>query len=116
MARRPGFISDPVIDTARNQIIYAHCVAPNRVFGPQGPANPYRIRSHAEDRKGAAVQSLLPKGELLTSIEFNCERREIVLHQAVSVGNIEEDKACRTKLAAEVKDDINKRFSEKNKK
>jgi hypothetical protein len=34
---RPGYISDPVIDTARNQIIYAHCVAPTRVFGPQGP-------------------------------------------------------------------------------
>ncbi|NTW38192.1 MAG: hypothetical protein HGB17_19305, partial [Syntrophobacteraceae bacterium] len=26
-AGRPGFISDPVIDTAKRQIIYAHCVA-----------------------------------------------------------------------------------------
>ncbi|MHC4744731.1 MAG: hypothetical protein ACYS8Z_22685, partial [Planctomycetota bacterium] len=31
---RPGFISDPVIDTAKRQIIYAHCVASNRPFGP----------------------------------------------------------------------------------
>jgi len=23
----PGFISDPVIDTSKNRIIYAHCVA-----------------------------------------------------------------------------------------
>ena len=59
---RPGFISDPVIDTAKNQIIYAHCVAPTRVFGPNGPGNPYHIRNHSEDRKGAVVRSLLPLG------------------------------------------------------
>ena len=57
---RPGYISDPVIDTSKNQIIYAHCVAPNRVFGPGGPANPYHIRNHSEDRKGACVRSLMP--------------------------------------------------------
>jgi len=57
---RPGYVSDPVIDTATGQIIYAHCVATNRVFGPHGLANPYVIRSHAEDGKGASVQSLLP--------------------------------------------------------
>jgi len=109
---RPGYISDPVIDTSKNQIIYAHCVAPSKVFGPKGPANPYRIRNHSEDRKGAAVQSLLPAGELTTSIEFNTERKEIVLHQATTIGNVEEDKACRTKLAAEVHGDINKLLGE----
>ena len=40
---RPGYISDPVIDTAKRQIIYAHCVASNKVFGPQG--RPTRSRS-----------------------------------------------------------------------
>ncbi|MDH7513072.1 MAG: hypothetical protein QHH14_09010 [Clostridiales bacterium] len=109
---RPGYISDPVIDTSKNQIIYAHCVAPSKVFGPKGPANPYRIRNHSEDRKGAAIQSLMPAGELTTSVEFNTERKEIVLHQATTVGNIEEDKACRTKLAAEVHGDINKLLGE----
>ena len=38
---RPGYISDPVIDTAKRQIIYAHCVASNKVFGPQGETNPF---------------------------------------------------------------------------
>jgi hypothetical protein len=109
---RPGYISDPVIDTSRNSIIYAHCVAPNRVFGPGGPANPYRIRNHSEDRKGAAVQSLLPAGEVVTSFEFNTERREMVLHQALTTGNVEEDKACRTKLAAEVRGDMDRLLGE----
>ena len=53
---RPGFISDPVIDTSKRQIIYAHCVAPNKVFGPDGQTNPFRIMTHSEDRKGASVQ------------------------------------------------------------
>ncbi|RIK83846.1 MAG: hypothetical protein DCC67_05465 [Planctomycetota bacterium] len=44
----------------KNQIIYAHCVAMTKPFGADGAVSPYRIRSHSEDRKGAAIQSLLP--------------------------------------------------------
>jgi len=108
---RPGYISDPVIDTSKNQIIYAHCVAPSRVFGPNGKANPYHIRSHSEDRKGAAVRSLMPLGELTTTLEFDPDTKKVILHQARTVDNIDEDKACRTKLAAVVKGDLNKLFN-----
>lgn len=105
---RPGYISDPVIDTAKNQIIYAHCVAPTRVFGPKGPSNPYHLRSHAEDRKGAVVRSLLPLGYLTSTMEFHPGRREVLFHQGKAVANLDEDKACRTKLAVEVKGDIDR--------
>jgi hypothetical protein len=101
---RPGYISDPVIDTSKKQIIYAHCVAPNKVFGPTGSSNPYHIRSHSEDRKGAAVRSLMPLGEMTTTLKFNPVSKEVILHQARTVANIDEDKACRNKLAAEVAD------------
>lgn len=101
---RPGYISDPVIDTARNQIIYAHCVAPSRAFGPTGPASPYYIRSHSEDRKGASVRVLLPVNQTTTTLKINSVTREIIFHQAKTVANIDEDKACRTKLAAEIRD------------
>ncbi len=104
LVERPGFISDPVIDTSRNQIIYAHCVAPTRVWGPKGAKSPYVIRDHAEDHKGAAVQSYLPLGQMTTTLLLHPLRKEIVFHQAKSVANVEEDRACRTKLAAEVKD------------
>ena len=57
---RPGYISDPVIDTAKRQIIYAHCVASNKAFGPQGQSNPFDIMTHSEDRQGASVRSVLP--------------------------------------------------------
>ena len=105
---RPGFISDPVIDTAKNQIIYAHCVAPTKVFGPNGAANPYHIRSHSEDRKGASVRSLMPLGEMTTTIEFDHKKKQVIFHQGKTVENVDEDKACRTKLAVEVKGDIYK--------
>lgn len=105
---RPGYISDPVIDTSKNQIIYAHCVAPNKVYGKEGKTNPYHIRDHSEDRKGACVCSYMPAGEITTSLEIDPSRKQIVMHRAKTVGNIEEDKACRTKLAAEVIGDIDK--------
>jgi len=108
---RPGFISDPVIDTSKRQIIYAHCVASNKVFGPLGEANPFRIMTHSEDRQGASVQSILPVNYLTTTIEINTQRKEILFHQAVSLGNDPDDRACRTKLCAEPLGDIEKLFT-----
>lgn len=108
---RPGYISDPVLDTAKRQIIYAHCVAPNRVFGPNGPANPFEILTHSEDRKGASVRSILPLGYMTTTVEVSSERRQILLHQAKAVGNDPDDRACRTKLVAEPVGDFEKLFT-----
>ena len=101
---RASYISDPVIDTAKNQIIYAHCVAPSKVYGPNGPECAYEIRDHSEDRKGAAIRSILPLNETLSTLEFVSYARTVVFHQSRAVDNLEEDRACRTKLVAEVKD------------
>jgi hypothetical protein len=108
---RPGYISDPVIDTGKRQIIYAHCVASNRPFGPQGPANPFQILTHSEDRQGASVRSLFPAGYMTTSIKISDPQKEIIFHQAKAVGNDPDDRACRTKLEAEPKGDIEKLFT-----
>lgn len=109
---RPGYISDPVIDTAARQIIYAHCVASNRVFGPAGPANPFEILTHSEDRQGAAVRSILPLGYMTSTVEFAPERKTILFHQGKAVANSSDDRACRTKLAVEPVGDIEKLFAE----
>jgi hypothetical protein len=108
LVNRPGFISDPVIDTAKNQIIYAHCVAPTRVFGPKGTSNPFHIRSHSEDRKGACIRSLMPLGEMTTTILFDAGKKQVILHQGKTVANVDLDLACRNKLAVEVKGDVYK--------
>jgi hypothetical protein len=109
---RPGYISDPVLDTKKRQIIYAHCVASNKVLGPDGPTNPFEILTHSEDRQGASVRSLLPTGYMTTSLEFEPSRKEVLLHRAVAVGNDPDDRACRTKLCAEPVGDIEKLFAE----
>ena len=109
---RPGYISDPVIDTAKRQIIYAHCVASNKVFGPNGIENPFSIMTHSEDRQGASVRSILPTGYLTTTLEIAPQKKEILLHQAKAVDNDPDDRACRTKLCAEPVGDIEKLFTE----
>jgi len=97
---RPGYVSDPVIDTSKDEIIYAHCVATNRVFGPKGKSNSYLIRSHAEDGRGASIQSLMPTGEPVTTAEVDIATKRMVIHTGKTSENIDEPKACRTKLAA----------------
>lgn len=101
---RASYISDPVIDTAKNQVIYAHCVAPSKVYGPGGPECAYEIRDHSEDRKGAAIRSLLPLNETLSTMEFVSYAKTVVFHLSRAVDNLEEDRACRTKLVAEPRD------------
>lgn len=108
---RPGYISDPVIDTAKRQIIYAHCVAPTKVFGPQGRRNAFEILTHSEDRQGASLRSVLPLGYMTTSVEFEASRKEVLLHRAKAVGNDPDDRACRTKLCAEPVGDLEKLFT-----
>jgi hypothetical protein len=108
---RPSFISDPVLDTAQRRIIYAHCVAPNKMFGPQGPTNSFTILTHSEDRQGASVRSILPLGYMTTTLKVDQGRKEIIFHQGKAVANDPDDRACRTKLAVEPIGDFEKLFT-----
>jgi hypothetical protein len=49
---------------------------------------------------------------MTTTLEINGERKEILLHQAVSVDNDPDDRACRTKLCADPVGDIEKLFTQ----
>jgi len=109
---RTGFISDPVIDVAKRQIIYAHCVASNRALGPEGMENPIEILTHSEDRQGASVRSLLPTGYMTTTVELGAFCKELLFHRGKAVDNIIEDRACRTKLAVEPDGDLEKLFTQ----
>jgi hypothetical protein len=110
---RPGYVSDPALDTSKNQIVYAHCMAMTRVFGPQGAANRFRIRTlHNRDPRGCCAQSFLPEGYMTTSFRTNFTRKQMVIHQAKAVGNLDSDRGCRTQLVGEVRGDIGKLFNE----
>jgi hypothetical protein len=112
LAGRPGYISDPVIDTSKRQIIYAHCVASNRVFGPKAAANAFEILTHSEDRQGASVRSLMPVGYVTTTVEFEPSKKQVLFHRARTVANDPDDRACRTKLAAEPLGDVERLFAQ----
>jgi hypothetical protein len=110
---RPGYVSDPALDTSKNQIVYAHCMALTKAFGPQGESNKFRIRTlHNRDPRGVCAQSFLPEGYLTTSFRTNVARKQFVIHQARAVANLDADRGCRTQLVAEVRGDIGKLFDQ----
>lgn len=109
---RPGYISDPVIDTSDRTIIYAHCVASNRMFGPDNSTNPYSIMTHSEDRQGASVRSKMPLGYMTTAIQFHPDYKQILIHQGIAVANDPDDRACRTKLVVKPVGDFEKLFTQ----
>lgn len=99
----PGFVSDPVVDTAKNAVIHAHCVSATKMDGPDGERCPYIIRSHLEDNKGASLQVKMRIGQPIT-----CAKLTKLDTLLVSTGTITEnpdvDRGCRTKITTKVAD------------
>ena len=107
---RIGYISDPVIDCSRRAIVYAHCVATRKFFGPKGPTADYEILSHSEDRGGASVRSLAPVNYPVTNVEFHFTGNGgtgcVLVSTGRTIGNDPDDRACRTKIVTEVTGDF----------
>ncbi len=97
----PGFISDPVFDTATNQLIHAHCVSATKMEGPAGPRCPYIIRSHAERRVGACLQVKHRIGRPITCAKL-VNLDTMLISTGKIIGNPDVDRACRTKMATSV--------------
>jgi len=108
---RAGYVSDPALDTSKNQIVYSHCMALTKVFGPQGSSNRFHIRTlHNRDPRGCCAQSFLPEGYMTTTFRTSVGAKKLVIHQAKAVGNLDADRGCRTQLLGEVRGDIEKLF------
>ena len=52
----PGFISDPVIDTAKNAMVHFHCTSATRMDGRMGRRLPFAIRTQTDSRGGVALE------------------------------------------------------------
>ena len=104
---RSGFVSDPVLDTSKNQIIYAHCMAPTKMLGTDTEGSRFKIRSlHNRDPRGACVQSFMPDGYMTTTFRTDYRRKTLILHRAKAVGNLDSERGCRSQLVGEVDGDI----------
>ncbi len=100
---KPGFISDPVIDTATNTVIHAHCVSATKMDGPDGPEDPYIIRSHLEDDRGAALQVKMRIGQVITAAKLiNVDTMLISTGKIIDTPDV--NRGCRTKITTQVAD------------
>lgn len=107
LAGKPGFISDPTIDTSQNCAILAHCMGTTKMDGPNGKACRYRLRSIMERQEGATVQAFMRIGQKVTqAILIGTE--EIRYFTGTIVDTPDVERGCRTKIAVKVDGDAEK--------
>ena len=67
---KPGFQQNAAMDTERNLYFGSHCTSPSKMNGPDGPAEPYALRSHAEAGWGCVPRVLFRKGQEVTLAQY----------------------------------------------
>jgi L-fucose isomerase-like protein len=97
---RPGYMNDPVAETAKNLLVASHCVSATRISGFGQKAAPYILRSHSESGLGVSVQVLWPVGARVSLIRFQ-NPSELIFDTGTVVSNIDTPPAggCRTSVA-----------------
>jgi len=99
----PGFISDPVIDTAKNVMIHFHCTSATKMDGPKGERLPFVIRTQSDNRQGVALEVTHRVGQPVT-----CAKLVNLETLLINSGKITETStsplACRTQFAQSVPD------------
>ncbi|MCD6291816.1 MAG: hypothetical protein J7M34_15070 [Anaerolineae bacterium] len=97
----PSFITDPVIDTARNSVTHAHCVAPTKMDGKNRER--FIIRNHSESRTGVSLQVKMRIGQEVTVAKV-MDLERMILSTGTIISNPDVDRACRTKVEVSVQD------------
>jgi hypothetical protein len=101
--RVPGFISDPVIDTAKNAMIHFHCTSATKMDGPGGKRLPFRIRTQTDSRGGVAVEVENRIGQPVTCAKLvNLDTMLMVTGGIIETSR--SPLACRTQFAQSVPD------------
>lgn len=96
---RPGYMNDPVPETAKNLLIVSHCVAGTRLNGFDQKPAPYVLRSHSESALGVSVQVLWPVGAPVSLVRFK-DSNQLILDTGTVVRNVDTPPAggCRTSV------------------
>ena len=99
---RPGFVSNHTFDLVNNRITYLHCVAPNKLYGVNGPPADYDIVYHGEtDILGASPRVKFPIGEPVTTIKISVFDKKISIRQGRIIGNPTDKGGCVSKMLVE---------------
>ena len=101
---RPGYMNDPVAETAKNLLVASHCVSGTRLNGfGQKPA-PYILRNHSESALGVSVQVLWPVGAPVSLVRFK-DANELILDTVTVVSNVDTPPAGGCRTSVEIKMD-----------
>jgi len=101
---KPSFLSEPDMDSSKDLAIYAHCLSATKMAGLDREPEPYIIRSHAEDDKGAALQVRFRPGVPVTIVKVIPNEMRLLLLRGESLGAFVSDRGCRSKIAVRVPD------------
>jgi hypothetical protein len=94
---RPGFMNDPVPETAKNLLIAAHCTCGTRLNGFGQAREPYILRNHSESKLGVAMEVLWREGQPVTLVAFQGPNA-LIVDSGTVVSNVRTPPAggCRT--------------------
>jgi L-fucose isomerase-like protein len=101
---RPGYMNDPVPETAKNLLIASHCTSGTRLAGFSKPAAPYIMRNHSESALGVSMQVLWPVGEPVTLVRFT-SADEMIIDTGKVVSNVDTPPAGGCRTSVEIKMD-----------
>jgi hypothetical protein len=115
----PGFISDPVFDTASNALIHFHCTSATKMNGPASKRLPFIIRTQSDSERGVSLDVEMPIGQVVTcgvSLDVEMPIGQVVTcakfinldTMLISTGRIfkvtHDELGCRTQFWTEVTD------------
>lgn len=99
----PGFISDPVFDTAKNALIHFHCTCATKMDGPAGKRLPFTIRTQSDSERGVSLDVEQRIGQPVTCAKFI--NLDTMLISTGKIFQITHDElGCRTQFWTEVSD------------
>ncbi len=99
----PGFITDPVFDTASNALIHFHCTCATKMAGPKSKRLPFTMRTQTDSDRGVSLAVEMPLDQDVTCAKFvNLDT------MVISTGRIfkvtQDELGCRTQFWTKVKD------------
>ena len=98
--RTPGFITDPVVDEAKNAVVQFHCTSFTQ--RPDGSRMPFIIRNQTDSGGGVALQVQWQVGEPVTMAKLvNLDTMLVVPGKIIETGS--SPLACRTQFTQSVR-------------
>ncbi len=98
----PGFITDPVVDTAKDALIHFHCTSATCMEGPGSKRLPFTIRDQTDTQGGVALEVKYPIDREVTCAKL-VNLDTMLCSTGRIIGTSTDANACRTQFTTKVK-------------